>query len=144
MLQKSGACLVGFVSLPDCSSDVSLPGFYGVTYMKGFRDKFNVDIEAILNLICSYILSRPPSYAQGAHILVVELERNIDPRESRVTFEELRFAAAHTTHLFVYPNCSLQSTQHVDLILVSRTSMSFRNGSLATSARQFSAGSGEY
>ena len=38
-----------------CISDVSCPGFYGVTYVKGFRDKFNIDIEAILNLICSYI-----------------------------------------------------------------------------------------
>jgi len=70
--------------------------------MKGFRDKFNVDIEAILNLLCSYIQSPSPSYTYGASILSVELERNIDPRESRSTFEELRFAAAHTTHLFVY------------------------------------------
>ena len=70
--------------------------------MKGFRDKFNVDIEAILNLICSYIQSLSPSYAYGAYILSVELESHIDPQESRVTFEEPRFAAAHTTHLFVY------------------------------------------
>ena len=37
----------------------------------------------------------------GAHILLVELESNADPRESRLLFEELRYAAAHTTHLFV-------------------------------------------
>jgi len=58
----------------------TIPGFYGVTYMKGFRDKFNVDLGAILNLI-------------------LELESTSDPRESRTTFEELRYAAAHTTHL---------------------------------------------
>ena len=75
-----------------------------MTYMKGFRDKFNVDIEAILNLICSYIQSPSHSYDYGAYVLSVELESNTDPRESRVTFEELRFAAAHTTHLFVYLN----------------------------------------
>jgi len=57
-----------------------IPGFYGVTYVKGFRDKFNIDIEAILNLI-------------------LELEANVDPRESRESLDALRFAAAHTTHL---------------------------------------------
>jgi len=46
---------MAFRPLSDCTSDVSYPGFYGVTYVKGFRDKFNVDIEAISNLICSYI-----------------------------------------------------------------------------------------
>ncbi|KAG8799422.1 hypothetical protein FRC16_005165 [Serendipita sp. 398] len=29
----------------------SLPGFYGATYMKGYRDKFNVDVSAIVELI---------------------------------------------------------------------------------------------
>lgn len=48
----------------DCTFDVcSVPGFYGVTYMKGFRDKFNIDIEAILNLIRSYIPKVISSYA---------------------------------------------------------------------------------
>jgi len=42
--------------LSDCTTDVFCTGFYGVTYRKGFRDKFNVDVEAVLNLICSYIL----------------------------------------------------------------------------------------
>ncbi|KAG8798547.1 hypothetical protein FRC16_007060 [Serendipita sp. 398] len=31
----------------------SLPGFYGATYMKGYRDKFNVDIQALVELITS-------------------------------------------------------------------------------------------
>ena len=39
--------------LPEYTADVFRPGFYGVTYLKGFRDKFNVDIDTILNLICS-------------------------------------------------------------------------------------------
>jgi len=58
----------------------SVPGFYGVTYVKGFRDKFNIDVEAILN-----------------HIL--EIEGNMDPRESRASVNALRYAVAHTTHL---------------------------------------------
>jgi len=70
--------------------------------MKGFRGKFNVDVETILNLPCSYIQSPSPSYAYGADILSVDLKRNIDPWESRSAFEELQFAAAHTMHLFVY------------------------------------------
>ena len=41
--------------LMDRTTDVFAPGFYGVTYMRGFRDKFNVDVDTILNLICSYI-----------------------------------------------------------------------------------------
>jgi hypothetical protein len=40
--------------LSGCTSDVPCSGFYGVTYIKGFKDKFNIEIEAILNLICSY------------------------------------------------------------------------------------------
>jgi len=63
----------------------SIPGFYGVTYMKGFRDKFNVDIDTVLNLI-------------------LELESSSDPRESRLILEELRYAAAHTTHLVPHYN----------------------------------------
>lgn len=39
---------------------------------------------------------------RSAHILPVELETNINPRESRESIDALRYAAAHTTHLFVF------------------------------------------
>jgi len=58
----------------------SIPGFYGVTYVKGFKDKYDINIDAIFSLI-------------------MEVEGNVDPRESRVSIDALRYAAAHTTHL---------------------------------------------
>ena len=88
--------------LSDYTTDVLCPGFYGVMYMTGFRDKFNVDIDTILNLICSYI--QPAFYFAPSQCTpsLVGMETSIDPYASQETIDELRHAAGYPTHLFVY------------------------------------------
>ena len=57
-------------------------GFYGVTYCLGFRDDFKVDIDDVIERI-------------------VSLEIRADPRESRLTINEIREAGLTTTHMYV-------------------------------------------
>ncbi|PVG00638.1 potassium transporter [Serendipita vermifera] len=60
----------------------SLPGFYGATYMKGFRDDFNVDINAITELIAYLELRATDSKAEAEEII-----------------KEIKFAAKNATHI---------------------------------------------
>ncbi|KAG8832168.1 hypothetical protein FRC17_001875, partial [Serendipita sp. 399] len=63
----------------------SLPGFYGATYMKGYRDKFNVDIAALVELIT-----------------VLEL-RSVDSKEDAApVVEEIISASKNATHMKTY------------------------------------------
>ncbi|KAG8926286.1 hypothetical protein FRC02_008989 [Tulasnella sp. 418] len=58
-------------------------GFYGVTYALGFRDKFNVQIGAIIDRIC---------------ILETRAGAN-DEGDAVQRIHEIRTAAEHSTHM---------------------------------------------
>jgi len=60
----------------------SLPGFYGVTYMKGFRDDFNIDTDAIVELIAA-----------------LELRAFDSPAEAKKCISEIKLASKDTTHI---------------------------------------------
>ncbi|KAG8965644.1 hypothetical protein FRC03_000339 [Tulasnella sp. 419] len=64
----------------------SLEGFYGVTYALGFRDKFNVQIGAIIDRIC---------------ILETRSGAN-DEGDAVQRIHEIRTAAEHSTHIVPY------------------------------------------
>ena len=63
----------------------TLPGFYGATYMKGFRDSFNIEVDAIVELIAALELR--------AHDSIVEAEK---------VNNEIRAASKNTTHVYVF------------------------------------------
>jgi len=60
----------------------TLPGFYGATYMKGYRDKFHIDTDTIVELISALEVR--------AHNSAAEAER---------VNEEIRAASKSTTHI---------------------------------------------
>lgn len=60
----------------------SLPGFYGATYMLGFRDKFSVDTHALLELILS-----------------LELRATDSKKHADEIVEEIKEAAKTVTHV---------------------------------------------
>lgn len=60
----------------------SLPGFYGATYMKGFRDPFHIDVDAIVALITA-----------------LELRAHDSMEEAEKVNAEIRTAAKSTTHI---------------------------------------------
>jgi KUP system potassium uptake protein len=59
-------------------------GFYGATYMKGFRDPFNVDIDALVELISA-----------------VELHANRSAAEAEEINTEIKAASKNATHMCV-------------------------------------------
>lgn len=61
----------------------SFAGFYGATYMKGFRDKFKIDNDILVKLI-SGIEAR----VHSAH-----------PAEAARIVEEIKVASKDTTHM---------------------------------------------
>lgn len=60
-------------------------GFYGVTYQIGFREKFDVDINVVVNDICA--LERQARFT--------------DPRDAEEVVREIKDAANRTTHMHV-------------------------------------------
>ena len=59
-------------------------GFYGATYMKGFREPFNVDIDAIVELISA-----------------VEMHANRSAAEAEEINMEIKAASKNATHVSV-------------------------------------------
>jgi KUP system potassium uptake protein len=59
-------------------------GFYGVTYQLGYRDEFDVDINIVVNEICS---------------LEQRVKAGADPRELEDAIREIKEAAKRTTHM---------------------------------------------
>ncbi|KAF8521952.1 potassium transporter-domain-containing protein [Hysterangium stoloniferum] len=78
----------------------SIDGFYGVTYQLGFKDEFDVDVNAIIDDICNI--------EERARI-------GIDPPELVDATWEIREAARRTTHMQVYVHCPSASSGHQHL-----------------------------
>lgn len=144
MLQKSGAYLVWSCTLsPGCTFNAFCLGFYGVTYIKGFRDKFNIDIDAVLNLICSYIqLAVPFMRLRCSHFVSGTREQRRSARnQAGFRRTSVRGSACDAS---VRISRYQPSRRDIDITLGSRTTMSCRNGLPGSSAHRFSIGSGKY
>ena len=61
----------------------TIDGFYGVTYHLGFRDEFDVSVNAIIDLIC-------------------DIEQRLDPRGCASVIKEVRAVANSPTHMYVF------------------------------------------
>jgi hypothetical protein len=70
-------------------------GFYGATYMKGFRDRFDIDVDAILQLISA-----------------LEVRANDSAKDAERINEEIRIASKRKTHVYANSSFSLAMFFH--------------------------------